>query len=519
MALWRGTPIVISFGTVEIDTNRRELRRDGAVVGVEPKVLDLLLHLIEERVRVVSRDDLIAAVWQGRIVSDAALSTAIRSARMAVGDDGTRQAVIKTLHGRGFRFVAPLEVVGQTSPTEQALSPPMQGPSIAVLPFQNLCSDSDQDYFVDGICTEIITALSGIRWLLVIARNSTFSFKGQAVDVRQVGLDLDVRYVLEGSVAKAGSRVRVTAQLVEAQTANQIWAARFDRDLTDIFALQDEITGHIVGALEPQMSAAEHKRTLSKPDQNLDAWDFVLRAMDRVSEFTNVGSAEALALLDRALAVDPRYARALGQKAWITVWRIHQGWGDPDVDLPSAISAAEQAIARDPEEVWAHIAWGFIGSILKDAPLILSSIEQAIGINPNSAIAHSYMGAVYAVTGRAAETFDCTERARRLSPRDVFRDQFEVHDALAHFQLANYEAATLSSSNAMRLRPEHVYPRLIAAAAYGHLSDANSAKVHLLKVAELVPGFSLEHARKGCVYVHQPDIDRFVDGLHLAGLR
>lgn len=479
-------------------------------------MLDLLLYLIEERGRVVTRDDLIASVWGGRIVSDAALSTGIRSVRKVVGDDGARQSVIKTFHGRGFRFVADL-TMPEPAPTVP-VEPGLRKPSIAVLPFANLCEDAAaQDYFVDGICDDIISALSRIRWLPVISRNSTIYYKGQDRDLAEIGRDLDVTYALEGSVRKHANRVRIVVRLVEAATGNQIWADRFDLEMTDVFDVQDEITASIVGAIEPQVSVAEQKRALKKPDQNLDAWDFVIRAQSFSVQFREDASAEALRLFDRAIEIDPAYARAHAQKAWLTVWRVHQGWDDPEVVLPIATEAARKAVHYDPEEFWAHIAWGFIGTIHGDVDLMLTSIEQAVHLNPNSAIAQSYHGAGLAVTGQGQRALESIARARRLSPRDISRDQFDIHESMAHFQLGNYQAAADFVLRASFLRPDHVYALLMTTSAHGQMGNAIAAAAHAMRVRDLVPDFSLDQARTACVYALDDDIDRFIGGLRKAG--
>jgi TolB-like protein len=275
------------FEDFVLDAGRRELHRGGSLVPVEPKVFDLLTHLVENRDRVVSRDELIASVWQGRIVSESALATAINAARAAIADSGETQRLIKTLPRKGIRFVGALQTNDALAAT--AVAPPIPAepttlalpdkPSIAVLPFQNITGNPEQEYFADGMVEDIIAGLSRIRWLFVIGRNSSFAYKGNAVDVKRVGRELGVRYVLDGSVRKAGDRVRVTGQLVEAQTGIQLWAERYDRTHTDIFDLQDELTMSVVGAIEPSLRKVEIERVRRKRPENLDAYDFLLRAL------------------------------------------------------------------------------------------------------------------------------------------------------------------------------------------------------------------------------------------------
>jgi adenylate cyclase len=305
------------FEDYALDTDRRELQRGADVLPVAPQAFDLIEYLVRHRERVVSKDDLINTIWKGRAVSDAALTTRLNVARVAIGDTGEQQRLIKTLPRKGFRFVGQVkETEGPASAeaddrTETALraSPALPDkPSIAVLPFQNLSVDPEQEYFADGIVEEIITALSRFRWLFVIARNSSFTYKGKAVDINWVGRELGVRYVLEGSVRKSGAKVRVTGQLIDAMTGTHIWADRFERDLTDVFALQDDVTVAVVSAVQPKLLQTEIAMAARRRPESLTAYDLYLRAMQQVSLATREvrndeisGMAEAIRLAHRAL--------------------------------------------------------------------------------------------------------------------------------------------------------------------------------------------------------------------------
>jgi len=272
------------FEEYAFDTDRRELYRGADLVSVAPQVFDLLDYLIRNRERVVSKDDLINAIWNGRIVSDGALTTRLNVARSAIGDSGDEQRLIKTLPRKGFRFVGTVrEAQGPTGvevadspvePPRPTLTLPNK-PSIAVLPFTNLSSDPEQEYFADGVVEDITMALSRFPWLFVIARNSSFTYKGRAVDVKQVGRELGVRYVLEGSVRKAGNRIRIAGQLIDAETGAHLWADRFEGALEDVFDLQDHVTASVVGAIAPKLQHAEIRRARRKPTENLDWRRFV----------------------------------------------------------------------------------------------------------------------------------------------------------------------------------------------------------------------------------------------------
>ena len=290
-------------------------------------------------------------------------------------------------------------------------------PSIAVLPFANMSGDPEQEYFADGMVEEIITALSRIRWFFVIARNSTFTYKGRAVDVKQIGRELGVRYVLEGSVRKAGTRVRITAQLVEATTGNQVWAERYDRDLADIFAVQDEITERVVAAIEPELYAAEQVRTQSKPPDSLDAWECVIRALSCIGQGTRDENTEAETLCRRAIAMAPRHGRAHSLLAWAllrrTVWS-----GDLRTVVPEVSRETQTAFALDDRDPWAHFAQGMLQMRLRHLGEAARSLRRALELKPNFALAHALLGNSLAIQGVYQEAVDSAERALRLSPRD-----------------------------------------------------------------------------------------------------
>jgi TolB-like protein len=313
------------FEEYAFDTDRRELHRGADVVSVAPQVFDLLDYLIRNRERVVSKDDLIKAIWNGRSVSDAALTTRLNVARSAIGDSGDEQRLIKTLPRKGFRFVGQVrEAQGSAGATDtgnqeeepKPALPLPDKPSIAILPFANLSSDPEQEYFADGMVDDIITALSRFKSLFVIARNSSFTYKGRAVDVKQVGRELGVRYVLEGSVRKAANRVRITGQLVDTATGAHLWADRFDGGLGDIFDLQDQVTESVVGAIAPAVEKAEIERAKRKPTESLDAYTLYLRGLARSYQFGNRQvNDEALRLFNSAIELDPDFAAAYGRAA------------------------------------------------------------------------------------------------------------------------------------------------------------------------------------------------------------
>ncbi len=391
-------------------------------------------------------------------------------------------------------------------------------PSIAVLPFDNLSGDPEQEYFSDGITEDIITALSRIHQFFVIARNTTFTYKGQAVDVQAVAKELGVRYVLEGSVRKSGNRIRISAQLIDGETGNHLWAEKYDRNLDDIFDLQDEITGTVVGTIEPELTRAEWQRSKSKDPEHLDAWDYVVQAVSLISEFSDESSATAANLLDRAIEIDPSYARAYGHSAWISVWRAIQGWEDMGAALKTASATSSRAIQLDVNEPWAYIARVFIGFASLDNDLALGSARKALDISPNFAYARALLGIAHAFNGQGDKGISEIDQAIRLSPRDIWREQFDLYYAFANFQLANFAEAEKWATSASLPCPGHMYPLLLKAASFGLLDEIEKAHQAVDQIQSNMPNYSLKTAERSRVFIFDDDQNRLIDGLRKAGV-
>ena len=425
--------MIYLFGDCTFDTERRELRRGGANVEMEPQVFDLLEFLIRQRDRVVTRDDVLEAVWHGRIVSKSTLSSRINAARTAIGDDGASQRLIRTLPRKGLRFVGevredqdrpPIDLTPAARPDDLAESKRVDtfvtdGPSIAVLPFTNMSGDPESDYFADGMAEEIITALARCGGILVIARNSSFIYKGKAVDVRQVGRELGVGYVLEGSVRRSEDRLRITAQLIETSAGTHLWADRFDGGLSDVFGLQDHIADTAAAIIEPRLRFAEVERVRRRPTNNMDAYELWLRAVWCASEFSPESMRAALAYLDQAIELDRSYGLAMASSAYYQALCRLQGWAQPSADdIARAVGFASDAveIAReDPNVLWqsAFAIWHFE----QDAPRALELFRRALLRNPSSAIALAMAGWVEAANGDPKRGRALIERSHRLSPR------------------------------------------------------------------------------------------------------
>lgn len=407
---------------------------------------------------------------------------------------------------------------GATQPTTPRLALPDK-PSIAVLPFQNMSGDSEQDYFCDGMVEDIITSLARIKWLFVIGHNSSFAYKGKSPDIRQVGRELGVRYVLEGSVRKVGNHVRINAQVLEAETGGHVWAERYDRTLDDIFVLQDEITTSVVGCLAPRLVAAEHARQQRKPPQSLDAWECFIRAVFLYSQHSEEGSRTALALLDRAIELDREYGQAYGLKALTLLWRAFQGWEDMGSAIERGRAAATRAIACDSQDPWAYIGRGMVAIATRDNSEAVNALRHATDLSPNFAYAHAVLGAALALGGRPEEGIDSTNQAVRLSPRDTFNDDFQLYYAFAHFQAGRYVEAASCAEKAIRLRPEHPYSHVMAAASYGLAGNDKKAAGALASLTALVPEVAASNVERTAPYVLAEDRARLAQGLRMAGLR
>ncbi len=417
------------------------------------------------------------------------------------------------------RLIRVYRVIPGSRETQQQtiVTIPVDRPSIAVLPFNNMSPDPDQEFFGDGITEDITTALSKLKGFFVIARNTMFTYKGRSIDVRAVGRELGVRYVLEGSVRKASDRVRVTAQLLEATNGSHIWAERYDRDLQDIFAIQDEITTSVVGRIGPELLAAEHIRISRKPTHSLDAWECVIRALFQSSQQSDEGSRDALSLLDRAMSYDSDYAQALGMKAWIMIFRAFQSWEDMGHALAQAKTLIARAIAADNDEPWPYLAQGMVGFATRDNRVAVTALTRAVALNPNFVNAHGLLGIAHAFGGRSADAVTSIDYAVRLSPRDTFLSDFQLYYAFAYFQGANYELGLEHALHSHHLRPGHPYPLLIAAACAGHLGDGSAASI-LRDLKAVLSIVSPEWVEATSPYVQAADRARLIEGLSRAGL-
>jgi TolB-like protein len=516
------------FANHVLDTGRRELRRGAQPVAIEPQVFDLLVHLVENRDRVVSKDDLLASVWGGRIVSDSTLTTRVNAARRAVGDSGEEQKLIRTIARKGLRFVGDVDIetenVAAIRPGEDVREPSRAGlplpdrPAIAVLPFTNMTGDLGQEYFSDGISEDIITALSKLRWFFVIARNSSFIYKGKSVHMKQIAEELGVRYVVEGSVRRDGDRVRITAQLNDAATGSHLWAERYDRELAGVFAVQDEITEAIVAAIEPQLYAAENFRAGRKPPDSLDAWDLLMRALSHYWRVTRQDNVVAQALLEKAVAIDPNYGRALGVLATSHHFGGHMGWEDMTAVAPVVEQAALAAIVADDEDAWAHVALGCVYLFTRRFDDSLAEFETALRLNPSFSLAHGYYGLTLCYCGRWEEGALAAARALRLSPRDPFSGVYYGIAAYAQFIARNYHEAMRLARQGIRQRADFVGAHRVLTAAAGMAGQDDTAKAALGELRRAQPNISLAWIADKMPIKQDAEREHYLEAFRRAGL-
>jgi TolB-like protein/Flp pilus assembly protein TadD len=525
------------FGDYVLDPGRRELTRKSKAVAIGPQVFDLLLYLLQNRQRVVSKDDLREAVWAGRIVSESTLTSHINAVRKAVGDSGDEQRLIRTVARKGFRFVgdvreaqasegfvAPKTETAQSHETSASAPSPAltlpDSPSIAALPFQNWSGDPEQDYFADGVVEDIIAALSRVRWLFVIARNSSFTYKGRAVNVQQVGRELGVRYVLEGSVRKVANRVRITGQLVDATTGVHLWAEHFDGTLDDIFELQDQVAASVVGAIAPQLERAEIERAKRKPTGSLDAHDYYLRGIANVHRGTREAVAEALPLFRKAMELDPDFASAYAMAAWCHFLHKFNGWtADPAKEAAEGARLARRAVELGKDDAVALARSGHaLAHLAGDLDRGIALTDRALALNPNSAAAWLLGGYLRISRGEPDAAIERFARAMRLSPLDPEMPRMQCGMAMAHLFAGRLDAASLWAEKAFRTRPTYLAVVGAIAASHalaGRMDEARRAMDHLRK---LDPKLRISNLDDWVPLSRPEDRAMFADGLQKAGL-
>jgi adenylate cyclase len=527
---------MFQFEGYTLDASRGSLRTADRNVQLRPKAVEVLHYLVENAGHLVTKEELIRAVWPHVIVTDEVLTHCVSEVRQAIGD--SEQTIIVTVPRRGYRFMAPVARVagpGTTgvSPASKqdraGETPALLGgsegdrPSVAVLPFANLSGDPQQDYFSDGMTEDITTELSRFSELAVIARNSAFQYKGKSVDIRQVGRELGARYVLEGSVRRNGGRLRITAQLIDATTGIHRWAERYDRELHDAFAVQDEIARTIVGTLAAHVNRAETERALLKPPAAWEAYEYYLRGSEayflHLTRRTKASLYDARRLLEQCLAIDPDYARA----AALLSRTQHYGYYEPlDGDylrpaaLDRALELAQMAVRLDPHLPQARAQLGYILLLQRRHDAAFAEFERAFALNPNF-IDYRYAEALTFV-GEPARAIEVLEACSRLGPSQSSLPPFTGIMGMANYALKRHGEAVRSLRECTLRMPNVQWPHAWLAAGYAQLEQLEEAGVETKEVLRINPRFTIESFKCLAVFKALKDAEHLIDGLRKAGL-
>jgi TolB-like protein/Tfp pilus assembly protein PilF len=502
----------------KLDLGDERLWRGDQPIPLGNKAFELLRLFVSNPKRLLTKDEILDSVWGEISVSEGLVKEYVHDLRFALGDDPQRPQFIETVRGRGYRFLGGVETVGLAG--DAGRQTPLDKPSIAVLPFTNMSGDPGQEYFSDGITEEIITELSRFRSLFVIARNSSFTYKGRAVNVQEVGRDLGVRYLVEGSVQRFNDRVRVTAQLIETTSGRHIWVDRYDRELKDIFSLQDEITGAIAGAIEPELGTVERERSRMKSPENLNAWDLYQRGLWYLYQETQPGNTEALRHFERSIELNPDFAPAHASLAYVLCFDVINGYKELSEDvIEDAYWSAKKAISLDERDAMAHVILGRIQLLRCKHEGAIAELETALRLNLNLADAHHGLGFALTMSGRPADALPQFESAIRLSPYDPRASSFHEMQAWALLVMGRLTEAAGSARTAVRKPNADIWAYSTLAAVLGHLANLDEARSALEELSERKPDFSLRLVSRLVFYNKIPaHLELYLDGLRKAGL-
>ena len=511
-----------------LDTDQFQLRRGDEYIAAEPQVIELLILLLEQRERMVSKEEIYDRIWKGRIVSEAALSSRIKSLRQLLGDDGRTQSVIKTVHRKGFRFVAPVQrdesaehkSESSIAPAPSPVPPPNNKPTIAVLPFTNLSQQPEQDYLADGISGDIIAHLAKHRWINVVARNTTFGLRGQNLSLEELAQQLNTDYVVEGSVQRAGNRVRVTTHLMDAHSGHQLWADRYDREIEDIFALQDEITETLVARLEPEIGYAERHKVVQNRPANLQAWDCYHLGTHHFFKFTGADNLEAQRLLRRSQELDPHFVDAFAWWAYAVILGMVYWDVKPTQDmLDAALVASQRALNLDPQNATFYALKARVLLARREYDNAITGNQMAIELNPTFAAAHCGLGDSLAYEGRYEEAMECFNRAIALSPNDPQLWAFLTYGALALLFKGDYQQALQWTERASQIPNCQYWTLSHKVVALVELDRLSEAQAQLRQLQKQLPEFTLPFVAEKLFYLKRSEqIEGYLSALQKAGL-
>ena len=511
----------VSLGQFRLNLRQRVLTLDGVPVPLGSRARDILCVLASAKGEVVSKDELMTRVWPGLVVEENNIQVHISALRKTLDKGTSGQSFVVTVPGRGYRLLDQHSSTATNGSADTRLGPALPDkPSIAVLPFLSMSDDPEQQYFADGVVEEIVTALSRFSSLFVIARNSSFTYKSRSVDVKQVGRELGVRYVLEGSVRRDGRRVRITGQLIDASTGAHLWADRFDGELEDIFGVQDRVTVSVVGAIAPKLEQAEIERTKRKPTASMDAYDYFLRGRASFHQWTRDANNEALRSFYKTIEFDPDFASAYGMAAWCYSQRMTNGWMiDPQQEFAETDRLAGRAAELGKDDAVALSSAGFARArVLGNLDAGAALIDQALALNPNLAQALYCSGFVRCWLGELEVALEHLRQVMRLSPIDPLMFMMQSGTALAHFLAGRYDEASSWAEKALLQKANsHLALRLAAAssALAGRMEEAQNA---VSRLRQLDPALRVSDLKEIIPLRRQQDFARYAEGLRKAGL-
>jgi adenylate cyclase len=469
----------------------------GEELPLRRQSFEMLCLLVENAGRLLDRDTINRAIWSDITVTDDSITQCVRDIRRAIGDDAQR--ILKTVPRRGYLFDVVIAHDPPTAPSLPGPSPPDPSPpglalpdkpSLVVLPFQNMSGDPEQVYFIDGLVEDITTALSCIRSLFVIARNSAFNYQGRTVDVRQIGRDLGVRYALEGSVRRAGNRLRVTAQLIDATSGGHVWAERYDRNVSDIFAVQDEIATSVAGVIEPALADAEQRRVLRKPPERLDAWEAYQRGLWHFNKYGSDENQAAQTFFRRAIALDPNFAPGHYGYALALQWEIWYYSTRPFSEVQKLPrEEALIAVSLDDKDAMGHAVLAHMRMWGSEWEAAIAEARTAVALNPNGSFGISMLGCVLGFGGYHEEALGRLQQAMRASPHDPLTSLWLLWIGIIQFNARQFAAAVETLRQVVRLRPGYPQSQMVIAAALGHLGQFGEARDVLLRAQPRDPRY------------------------------
>ncbi|HXG22771.1 MAG TPA: winged helix-turn-helix domain-containing protein [Methylomirabilota bacterium] len=525
----------LHFPPYRLDIANEQLWREEQLIALRPKTFAILRYLVAHPNRLVTKEELLHAVWGDTLVSEEGLRDYLREIRHALGDDAEAPQFIETVRGRGYRFLPTIttqpvsssrfQVPSFTSslvPSPQPLAsstalPLPDKPSIIILPFVNLSNDPEQEYFSDGITEDLTNSLSRLASLFVISRTSAFTYKGKLTKVQDISKEMGVQYVLEGSVRRSDTQVRVSAQLIDAIADHHLWAERYDRPLTDIFAVQDEIVQKITTALAVKLTTGEEVRLTRFPTSNLEAYDHFLRGMEQYLRFQKDANIQARRLFARAIELDPQYAAAYALLSWTHWTDWYSQWASGTFPLERAFETAQQAVALDDSLPSAHMILGIIYLYQKQHERALTEAERALAANPNDADAYWTLGYILNMAGRPEDAIRAVKTAMRLNP--YYPPYYPFDLGRAYRFLGQSEKAITALKEALVHNPNFLPARLQLAGVYSELDRKEEAQAEAAEILRFSPNFSLQAHRQSVPYKDPAILERYIDSLRKAGLK